>query len=107
MVCSRLGQHANKPGQTMDTTPKLTNEQLQALHAAGDELQILDPSTNKVYVVVEQSVHQKAKAALEHQQQDDMVAIQHGIDDINAGRTKPSEEAHDRIREKLVSRYGK
>ncbi len=40
----------------MDMTPKLTNEQVEALHQAGDEMPILDPSTNKFYVVVEQSV---------------------------------------------------
>ena len=91
----------------MDMTPTLTNDQSQALHASGDEMQILDPSSNKIYVVVEQSVHQKAKAALLLQQNEDLSAIQQGIDDMNAGRTTPIEEAHERIREKLIARNNK
>jgi predicted transcriptional regulator len=90
-----------------DMTPKLTNEQSEALHASGDEMQILDPSTNKFYVVVEQSVHQKAIAALKLQEEENLAAIQQGIDDVNAGQIMPADVAHKRIREKLVSRFGK
>lgn len=92
---------------TMDMTPRLTNEQSEALHASGDEMQILDPSTNKVYVVVEQSIHQKAKAAMQLRDEEDLAAIQSGIDDVEAGRTTLAAEAHKRIRENLVSRFGK
>ena len=34
----------------MDMTPKLTPEQSQALREAGDELTVVDPTTNQVYV---------------------------------------------------------
>lgn len=87
-------------------TPKLTNEQSAALHASGDEMRILDPSTNKFYVVVEQSMHQKAKAAMKLREEDELAAVQRGIEDVKAGRTTPAEEAHKRVRENLVSRFG-
>ncbi len=90
----------------MDMTPKLTNEQSEALHQAGDEMPILDPSTNKLYVVVEQSVHEQAKAALQRQQKEDLLAIQQGIDDMQAGRVMPLEEAHQEIKSKFAQQYG-
>ncbi len=90
----------------MDMTPKLTNEQAEALHQSGDEMPILDPSTNKCYVVVEQSVHMQAKAALQRQQEEDMSAIQEGIDDVKAGRVMPLEEAHQEVKRKFTAQYG-
>jgi len=89
----------------MDMTPKLTNEQSAALHASGDEMQILDPSTNKFYVVVEQSVHQKAKASMQLRAEEDLAAIQRGIEDVKAGRTTPVEEAFSSIREEFNSKF--
>ena len=90
----------------MDMTPKLTNEQSQALHEAGDELPILDPSTNKFYVVIEQAVHEQAKAALQRQQSDDLAAIKEGIEDMKAGRVTPLDEAHQEIKRKFAEQYG-
>lgn len=90
----------------MDMTPKLTNEQVEALHQAGDEMPILDPSTNKFYVVVEQSVHIQAKAALQRQQDEDLTAIREGIEDVKAGRVMPLEEAHQEVKRKFAEKYG-
>jgi predicted transcriptional regulator len=90
----------------MDIPPKLTDEQSQALHQAGDELPILDPSTNKFYVVVEQSVHEQAKAALQRQQSDDVIAIREGIADMKAGRVMPLEVAHQEIKRRFAEKYG-
>lgn len=33
-------------------TPQLNTDLLQALHANDDELEVVDPSTNRVYVIV-------------------------------------------------------
>lgn len=72
---------------TMDLIPKLTDEQSKALHASGDEMQILDPSTNKFYVVVETSVYQKSKAAMQLREEEDLAAIQR----LNVGQVKTSQ----------------
>ena len=89
----------------MDMTPKLTPEQSQALHDAGNELPILDPKTNKFYVVIEQSVHEQGKAALDRQRSD-IEAIQEGLDDLNAGRVMELDEAHQGLKEKFAQQYG-
>lgn len=86
-------------------TLHLTTEQSLALNASGDEMQILDPKSNKLYVVVEQSVHEKAKAALRLQEEENLSSIAAGIADLESGKTTPFEVAHDRIREKLINRY--
>ncbi len=85
---------------------KLSEELMNALDANGDELEFVDPRTNRVYVLVGQETLLRARAALERQQQEDMSAIQQGINDMEAGRTVSIGEAHERIREQLVSRYG-
>jgi len=86
--------------------PKLSQELLNALHASEDELEITDPNTNRVYVLVDQESLLRARAALKRQQQEDLSAIQQGIDDVEAGRTVPAKDAHRNIRDKLVSRFG-
>ena len=81
-------------------TPKLNKELSDALHASDNgEVQAIDPETNKMYVLVDGEVHHKAMDAL--RRQDDLAAIQEGIDDMEAGRGMPVEEADSRIREKL------
>lgn len=85
---------------------KLTPEQADALHAHGEELTVVDPTTNKIYVIVDATVLQQARALLEYQQAEDLAAIQAGIDDMEAGRTMPITEAHDQIRDDLRSKYG-
>lgn len=72
---------------------KLTIEQSDALHQHGDSLPLVDPRTEKVYILVDQSVHQQAMAALRRQRRDDMTAIQQGIDDMEAGQVMTLEES--------------
>lgn len=85
---------------------KLTPEQADALHEHGEELRVVDPTTDKVYVIVDPTVLQRARALLEHQQAEDLAAIQAGIEDTEAGRTIPISEAHAQIRDDLRSKYG-
>ena len=72
---------------------KLTMEQSDALHQHGDSLPLVDPRTERIYVLVDQSVHQQAMAALQRQRDDDITAIQRGIDDMEAGRVMTLEES--------------
>ncbi len=88
----------------MDMTPKLSAELSNALQASKGELEFIDPATNRTYVVVEQAVLARAKAVLERQQQDDLAAIQRGLDDVEAGRTMAVDEAFDSIRQLFDAR---
>lgn len=74
-------------------TAKLTNEQSDALQQSGETLPLIDPKTEKVYVLVDQSTHQQAMEALRRQQDEDLTAIQQGIDDMEAGRVMSLEES--------------
>ena len=75
---------------------KLTTEQSDALHQSGDSLPLVDPKTEKVYVLVDQSIHQQAMAALQQQREVDMAAIRRGLADADAGRTMTLEESEAR-----------
>jgi len=81
---------------------KLTNEQSDALHQSGDSLPLVDPKTEKVYVLVDQTVHLRAMAALHQQQKEDMSAIQRGIDDMEGGRVMTLEESKARTEDALA-----
>ena len=77
---------------------KLSKEQRELLHSTnGDELEVVDETTNKVYVIVTKERWQS------HQSLDpaDLAAIQRGIDDLEAGRVLPLQEADDQLREQL------
>ncbi len=65
---------------------QLTTEQSDALNQSDDPLSLVDPRTNRVYVLVDESVHQQAMDALQRQRDEDMAAIQQGLDDVHAGR---------------------
>ena len=54
--------------------------------------------------MVEQAVLDRAKAVLERQEQDDLAAIQRGLEDVEAGRTMPVDEAFDSIRQLFDAR---
>ena len=82
----------------MDMTPKLSNELSDAMHAGNGELEFVDPANNRTYVVVEQTVLNQAKAVIQRQEQDDLAAINRGLEDVEAGRTMPLDEAFDSIR---------
>ena len=81
---------------TEHMTPKpLTPDQTEALHAAGDQpLPVVDPTTNTLYVLVDQKTHEQAMQALEEQRSH--ASIRAGIADMEAGRTMSIEEARQR-----------
>ena len=80
--------------------PKLNKELSDALNASDNgEVRAIDPTTNKVYVVVDGDLHQRAMTAL--QQQQDWESIQRGIAQADAGESIPLEEADARIRKKM------
>ncbi len=79
----------------------LLNEELQkAIEAQkGLPVEVEHPVTHKKYVLVEQPTHEQAMKAL--QRQKSIAAIQAGIDDMEAGRGMPIEEAEAQLREEL------
>lgn len=82
-------------------TARLNKELSDALRAAGDsELEVVDPSTNRVYFLVDGETHQRARQAL-RQQEADWAAIQDGIAQADAGDTMPLDESDRRIREQF------
>jgi uncharacterized membrane protein len=83
--------------------PLLTPEQSAALRASEGELRVVDPGTQRVYVLVDDETHQKAMEAL--QKRENYQAIQSGIDDMEAGKMQSAEDAHRHGREELLSRY--
>lgn len=101
-----LGRHPLGRGTIDGMNTKLTPEQAEALHQNGDELTVVDPTTNRIYVVVDQSILARAQAVLQRQQEDDLAAIREGVADMEAGRTLSAEEAHDQISRELHSKFG-
>ena len=81
-------------------TPKLTDEMREALQQQpAGPVEIPDDETQRVYVLIDAELHQRAMAALQLQQ--DWESIQRGIAEADAGEGIPLEEADSRIREKL------
>jgi hypothetical protein len=81
-------------------TPKLSEDQRRALiERPSGPVQVEDDQTHKVYVLVDLELHERAMEAL--RQQDDLAAIQAGIDDMEAGRIVPLEQADAEIRKDL------
>ena len=74
---------------------ELTTQQSEAIQQSATPLSLVDPKTAKVYVLVEESVHERAMAALQRQN-DDCAAIQEGLDDMVAGRLMTLEESRAR-----------
>lgn len=81
-------------------TPNLPKELSDALHSSSDSksLEIVDPSDNRIYFIVDDETHKKAMQAL--REQEDLEAIQEGIDQANRGETMPIEEFDARMRSK-------
>ena len=87
-------------------TPKLTQEQYDALHSNGNEpLPVVDPTNQHVYFVVDGETHRQGMAAL--RQREDLEAIRRGVDDMEAGRGIPIEEARTQTESELRIRYQK
>jgi predicted transcriptional regulator len=81
-------------------TPKLSEDQRQALRDhPGGPIPVEDEQTRQRYVLVDQGLHDRAMQAL--QQQEDLAAIQAGINDLEAGNVVSFEEVDARIRAKL------
>ena len=82
-------------------TPELSKEQSDALHSQGqDRLRVVDPKTNRYYVLVEEEALSQLEQASAHE------AIAQGIADLKAGRVTPAEEVHAQLRSDLRKRYG-
>jgi hypothetical protein len=80
---------------------KLTNEiRLAMCEHPGEPVTVEDDQTQKVYVLVEQDLHQRAMAAL-RRQEDDFASLQRGIDQMEAGLGRPLAEVDAEIREQL------
>lgn len=81
-------------------TVKLSKELVSALHAMGDgELEVIDPETQRVYVLVDCETHRRAMEALRRQQDRD--AIAEGLAEMVAGQGKPVDEAFSDLRSRL------
>ena len=80
--------------------PEITPEMASALRANKGEVRVTDPSTQKVYVLVDDETHRRAMEAL--RQQEDLRAIQSGLDDMQAGRSMSMEESERRVDEALA-----
>jgi hypothetical protein len=76
---------------------QLSKELAEALNASGDkQLEVIDPTTNRIYVVVDSQTHREAMAALRRQQGHDAVA--EGISQMEAGQGKPLHEVEAEMR---------
>ena len=62
-------------------------------------LRLEDEQTRDVYFVVDEETHRRAMRAL--REQEDLIAIQAGIDDMEAGRVTSVAEADDLMRDRL------
>ena len=81
---------------------EITSEMAQAL-ANAEEVSVTDPRTQRVYVLVDHDMYRKAMQALRQQQ--DVDAIQAGIEDMEAGRMQPAAEAQQHGRNELLARF--
>ena len=87
-------------------TPKLTRQQAEALHNNDNEpMPIVDPTNQHVYFVVDGETHRQAMEAL--REREDLEAIRRGVDDMEAGRGIPIEEARTQTEAELRARYQK
>ncbi len=80
---------------------KLTKELSAALHATGDtRLEVIDPETNRIYVLIDGETHRRAMEALRRQQDRD--AIADGLAQLQAGQGKSLDQAFSDMRSKLA-----
>lgn len=76
---------------------QLSDEQQRALLLSPEGIEVRDQDTQKVYVFSDADLHRRAMQALKRQQERD--SIQAGIDDMEAGRVLPIEQADQQIRD--------
>jgi len=81
-------------------TAKLSKELSDALIASGaSEIEAVDPSSGRVYFIVDGDTHRQAMEALRQRQNRD--AIAEGIAQMEAGQSKPLDKAIEDIRVRL------
>lgn len=81
-------------------TRNLNQQIIDALKTAGDEsLKVVDPETNRAYLIVDEQTHLDALKAL--RAQSDRNAIAEGIAQMEAGLGKPADQAFEDIRKEL------
>ena len=79
---------------------RISKELADAFRAAGEHsLEVVDPSDNRVYFLVDGETHRRAMDAL--QQQLDREAIADGLAQMDAGEGKPIEVAFEDMQAKL------
>ena len=84
---------------------KLNEEVAQALiKNDGEPLAVEVPGSDRRFVLVEQSTYDEAMAALEFRRNVEL--IREGVADMEAGRSRPLDEAMDDIRRRLLEKYG-
>ena len=66
---------------------KLTKELSAALHATGEQrLEVIDPETNRIYMLVDGETHRRAMAALQRQQDEPEVLACRAVRDRTSQR---------------------
>ena len=83
---------------------KLSADLSEALDHCEGSLSVVDPRTDRTYVLVEQAQFSRAKKALEREEEDVVAAIQRGLDDAEAGQVMTLEESEARI-DAALSRF--
>lgn len=79
---------------------ELNKDLLAALHEAGNQgLEVVDPETSRVYVIVDGDTHRRAMEALNREQ--DRFAIGEGLAQMQAGDGLPLDDAFDAMRVRL------
>lgn len=79
---------------------RLNKELMAAFHATGsNELEVVDPETQRTYFLVDSDTHLRSMEALRRQQDHD--AIAEGIAQMEAGDGKPLDQAFSDMRDRL------
>lgn len=79
----------------MNKLPSSISEAIKAID--GDELQFVDPETQRVYFLIDSETHRRARAAM--QQQEDWEAIQEGVVQAKRGESVSADEFRKQIRD--------
>lgn len=75
---------------------KLSQELSEALHASGHrQLEVVDPQTQRVYVLCDREMHQHVKRVLDRE------AIAEGVRQMESGETQSLNEAFEEMRIEL------
>jgi len=81
----------------------LSEELVAALRASGaGELEVIDPATARVYLIVDGALHREALDALRREQDRD--AIAQGLAELEGGLGISTEEARRQTKQRLTAR---